>query len=133
MLVSQPVQWTSEFRCFLCKGKVEAWSPYLSFGRPVWKPESAGELPPNLAVFCQRLVGQMGRELPPALAVDAGVMEDGRWAVVEFNPAWCSGLLGADVSAALRVVERGAMWKENASTKDRRWARLGKPAHGGAC
>jgi hypothetical protein len=28
------------------------------------------------------------------------------WAIVEFNPAWCSGLLGTDPAAVLGVLER---------------------------
>ena len=123
LLVSEAVEWTSEFRCFLRQGRVEAWSPYLSFGRPVWKPGSAGALPPSLAGFCQRLVEGMGPK-PPAFVVDVGVLEDGRWAVVEFNPAWCSGILGADVEGVLRVVERSALWVKTTLPVDRRWIRL---------
>jgi hypothetical protein len=52
------------------------------------------------------------------------VLEDGRWAVVEFNPAWCSSILGADVEGVLGVVERAAMWSATAHPDDRRWARL---------
>jgi hypothetical protein len=124
LLVSEAVEWTSEFRCFLRQGRVEAWSPYLSFGRPVWKPASAGALPPSLAAFCQRLVDGMGPRLPPAFVVDVGVLEDGRWAVVEFNPAWCSGILGADVEGVLHVLQRSAMWRRTASPADRHWMRL---------
>jgi hypothetical protein len=123
VLLSEPVDWTSEFRCFVREGKVEAWSPYLSFGQPVWKPGSAGALPANLLAFCQRLTSRMGTALPPAFVVDVGVLEDGRWAVVEFNPAWCSGILGADVEGVLRVVERAAMFAGTASAQDRRWVR----------
>ncbi len=124
LLVSEPVEWTSEFRCFICEGSVAAWSPYLSYGRPTWKPGCAGALPPNLAAFCERLQDGIGHMLPPAYVVDIGVMEDGRWAVVEFNPAWCSGILGADVAHVLRVVERSAVYNTTATLDDRRWARL---------
>lgn len=125
VLVSEVVEWTSEFRCFVCEGRVEAWSPYLSFGRPVWKAGSAGELPGSLAAFCGRLGERMGGALPLAYVVDVGVMVDGRWAVVEFNPAWCSGVLGADVEGVMRVVRRAAGWTKEAGERDRRWARLG--------
>ena len=42
----------------------------------------------------------------PAFVVDVGLVEGRGWAVVEFNPAWCSGLLGADPAAVLGVLER---------------------------
>ena len=124
VLLSEPVEWTSEFRCFVREGRVEAWSPYLSFSRPVWKPDSAGPLPATLDGFCRRLTDAMSHSLPPAFVVDVGVLEDGRWAVVEFNPAWCSGILGADVRGALRVIERSALFWAEATADDRRWSRL---------
>jgi hypothetical protein len=128
VLAAEPVEWTSEFRCFVHEGRVEAWSPYLSFGRPVWKPGSAAttDLPGSLAGFCNRLVERMGAALPPAFVVDIGVLEDGRWAVVEFNPAWCSGILGANVEGVLRVMERATCRRGSASQEDLRWARLGR-------
>ncbi len=125
VLVSEPVEWTAEFRCFIRERKVAAWSPYLSFGRPVWKPGSAGELPANLAAFCERLVNRMGETLPPAFVVDIGVLEDGRWAVVEFNPAWCSSILGANAEKVLTVIERAAIWSRELRGQDVPWVRLG--------
>jgi hypothetical protein len=56
-------------------------------------------------VVCERLVA-CSVPLPPAFVVDVGLIEDRGWAVVEFNPAWCSGLLGADPAAVLSVLER---------------------------
>ena len=125
VLVSVPVNWTSEFRCFIREGRIEAWSPYLSFGRPVWKPASAGPTPSSLTAFCERLIDRTRAALPPAFVVDIGVLEGGRWAVVEFNPAWCSSILGAKVESVFRVVERAASSMESASQDDRRWIRLG--------
>jgi hypothetical protein len=124
-LVSEPVEWTSEFRCFMREGKVEAWSPYLSFGRPTWKPQCAGETPESLISFCGRLRDAMGGALPPAFVVDVGVLASGRWAVVEFNPVWCSGILGAEPEKVLKVLERAAFPRSEVSADDLRWFRLG--------
>jgi hypothetical protein len=129
VLVSEPVEWTSELRCFVRDGRVAAWSPYLSFGRPVWKPGCAtAAAPASLWAFCERLVDAMRGALPPAFVVDVGVLADGRWAAVEFNPAWCSGVLGADAAGVLRVVERAALGAESATREDRRWVRLAPPS-----
>ena len=126
VLVSEPVEWSSEFRAFVREGRIEAWSPYLSFGRPSWSPHSAGPTaPPSLVAFCDRLTSRIGDALPPAFVVDVGVLEDGRWAVVEFNPAWCAGILGADPQRVLPVVARSACWRAQLSPDDRVWVRLG--------
>lgn len=123
ILVAGPVEWTSEFRSFICEGRIEAWSPYLSFGRPTWKPSSAGAVPMSLVSFCERLLSAMDGRLPPAFVADVGVLEDGRWAVVEFNPVWCASILGADPARVLKVVQRAAMWRRDASPDDLKWAR----------
>jgi hypothetical protein len=41
VLLAEPVEWSTEYRCFIKEGEVAAWSPYISFARPVWKPLSA--------------------------------------------------------------------------------------------
>jgi protein-tyrosine phosphatase len=109
VLVADPVEWLAEFRCFVCEGRVVASSPYLSFGRPVWRAWGQGgekAVPSQAALaVCERLL-TTGLALPPAFVVDVGLIEDRGWAVVEFNPAWCSGVLGADPKAVLHAVQR---------------------------
>jgi hypothetical protein len=125
VLLAEPVEWLAEFRCFLLDGQVMAWSPYLSFGRPVWKPfaeaKAAPQIPPVAAAVAERLARSVA--LPPALVVDVGLIEDRGWAVVEFNPAWCSGLLGADPARVLPVLARACRDAARLSDADRRWAR----------
>ncbi len=43
------------------------------------------------------------------------------WAVVEFNPAWCSGLLGADPAAVLGVLERACRDVDGLDAADAAW------------
>ena len=125
VLIAEPVEWSAEFRCFVSEGKVAASSPYLSFGRPVWQPyDKGGEKATeskSVLVFCERLLTQAKALLPPAFVVDVGLIEDRGWAVVEFNPAWCSGLLGADPQRVLAVLRRAchpanAVKRTNSST-----------------
>src|SRR5262245_28252907 len=110
VLVSEPVQWLAEYRCFVLDGKVAAWSPYLSFGRPVWKSFDQGarqtEAPKSVTAFCDRLFSRSAIEFPPAFVMDVGLIEDRGWAVVEFNPVWYSGVLGADPGMVLSVLSR---------------------------
>src|SRR5262245_33225424 len=125
VLLAEPVEWSTEYRCFIKEGKIAAWSPYVSFGRPVWRPFGpktlAAETPANLSSFCKRLFSQSGVWFPPAFVMDVGLIDDRGWAVVEFNPAWCSGVLGADPRQVLDVLERACQHERGLSLADRRW------------
>ena len=125
VLLSEPVEWSAEYRCFIKEGEIAAWSPYISFGRPAWKPFGPGTLaaqtPPSLLAFCNRLFSQSGVSFPPAFVMDVGLIDDRGWAVVEFNPVWCSGVLGADPRNVLAVLERACEAEREAILSDKRW------------
>jgi ATP-grasp domain, R2K clade family 2 len=125
VLLSEPVEWSAEYRCFVLDTEVVAWSPYISFGRPSWKPYPSGSLPVRAPVsvqsFCRRLFSRSGISFPPAFVMDLGVIDDRGWAVVEFNPVWCSGLLGADPAAVLPVLRRACRPAARLGDIDRRW------------
>jgi hypothetical protein len=110
---------------FICEGEVAAWSPYVSFGRPVWRPFNQGTLaaqtPASVLSFCNRLFSRSGASFPPAFVMDIGVINDRGWAVVEFNPTWCSRVLGADPRMVLAVLERACQDERRLSVTDRRW------------
>jgi hypothetical protein len=125
VLVAEPVEWSAEYRCFIWEREIAAWSPYLSFGYPVWKPFGKGtiadEAPANLRLFWSRLRDRVTDLFPPAFVMDVGVIEDRGWAVVEFNPVWCSGLLGADPSKVLGALGRASQDSRRLAAADRRW------------
>jgi ATP-grasp domain, R2K clade family 3 len=77
-------------------------------GKPIWRPWGQGgeKAVPSMDALavCRRLLAAPA--LPPAFVVDVGLIEGRGWAVVELNPAWCSGLLGAGPAAVLGVLER---------------------------
>jgi hypothetical protein len=111
VLVAEPVEWLEEHRCFVLEGRVVAWSPYLRFGRPAWRPFRAGErapVPAAVGEVCRRLFAAPVLRLPAAFVVDVGLIEDRGWAVVEYNPAWCSSLLGCDPARVLPVLARAS-------------------------
>ena len=60
------------------------------------------------------------QELPPAVVVDVGLIDDRGWAVVEFNPVFCAGLLGADPAAVLPVLARACRPRDHLGA-DERW------------
>jgi ATP-grasp domain, R2K clade family 3 len=125
VLLSEPVEWSAEYRCFIKEEEITAWSPYISFGRPCWKPFGKGtlatETPSNLQSFCKRLFSQSGVLFPPAFVMDIGLIDDRGWGVVEFNPIWCSGLLGADPRKVLAGLKRACHDADRLSIGDRRW------------
>jgi protein-tyrosine phosphatase len=125
VLVAEPVDFLAEFRCFIREGRVVATSPYLSFGRPVWRAWGQGgeKAAPSMDAIgvCWRLLGAKSPALPPAFVVDVGLVDGRGWAVVEFNPAWCSGLLGADPDAVLGVLERASRDADHVDAADAPW------------
>lgn len=125
ILVAEPVQWLAEYRCFVRERKIVAMSPYLSFGHPVWRPHGQGgeeaKECSHVRAFCERMFSQSRVAFPPAFVMDVGLIEDRGWAVVEFNPAWCSGLLGADPRPVLAVLQRACQDAEKLSETDRTW------------
>jgi hypothetical protein len=125
VLVAEPVEWLAEYRCFVCEGQLLATSPYLSFGRPSWRPYEqrgvASKESASVLAFCARLLSQPKLQLPPAFVMDVGLIEERGWAVVEFNPVWCSGLLGADPKRILRALQRASRDTDKVELKDRRW------------
>lgn len=69
VLVAEPVQWSAEYRCFIREGEIAAWSPYISFGRPVWKPFGPGTLaaepPANVCLFADASSPDLGSRFRP--------------------------------------------------------------------
>ena len=125
VLVAEPVNWLAEYRCWICEGRVAASSPYLSFGRPIWKPFCVGKTmaqeSPHVRAFCERMLAEAKETIPPAFVMDVGLIEDRGWAVVEFNPAWCASLLGADPQPAIDVIARASTPLSLVTPRDRRW------------
>jgi hypothetical protein len=129
VLLSEPVEWTAEFRCFVLDGKVVAGSPYLSFGRPAWQlfdPRRPVAVPAAALAVVEGVCKALGDRLPPGFVVDVGLIDDRGWAVVEFNPAWSAGLLGADPRAVLSVLRRTTRRLDELTDDDRRWV-VGRP------
>ena len=126
VLLSEPVEWSAEYRCFVLNGQLAEWSPYLSFGRPAWKPDARsriqpGHVPGPVGTIVAGLCEAMARSLPPVFVVDVGLIEDRGWSVVEFNPVWCAGLLGADPRKVLPLLRQATRPLAAIDDGDRRW------------
>lgn len=120
VIVSEPVSWLVEYRCFLLDGKAATLSIYKRAGEPI---DETWNAPPQeleeARQFCNSLASSVG--LPPSVVLDVGKIAERGWAVVEANPSWASGIYGCDVLEVLKVIQRGCVPQGALSTEDARW------------
>jgi len=108
VLVSDPVAWDAEFRCFALDGRVRTLSPYLRRGalsRADGFCASDEELS-TAQSLANEILATHAEKTPDAVVIDVGRLEDGNWAVVEANAAWGSGIYGCDPDVVLDVIRR---------------------------
>ncbi|MFD8495236.1 ATP-grasp domain-containing protein [Amycolatopsis sp. NPDC059657] len=120
VLVSEVVEFASEYRLFLLDGLVHAASRYATWGR--LDPGPRDTVPAEVLEFAGRYLGEHGGELPGAVVLDVGVVA-GRTAIVEANMAWFSEYYMADLDKVLDVVLRSAGPLDEVSPRDRRFVR----------
>ena len=125
VLVSEPVYWDVEYRVFVLERRIVTFSPYIRGG---WLARDENDRWPypatearEMSAFCERLLADDSIALPPVFTLDVGIIEDRGWAVVEFNPVWCAGLLGCDLSAMLPVFHRACWRRDELSQADGNW------------
>ena len=106
VLISTPVKWKSEFRCFCLDGHVVTHSPYtrgdqlaLFSDYAMTEEESTNAVAAAEEALCYSNLG-----LPSAVVVDVGEIEGKGWGVVEANGAWGSGIYGCDPKLVLDVI-----------------------------
>ena len=99
VLVSEPVSWEVEYRAIVLEREVVAFSPYIRGGWLAKDQNGLWPYPENEAAEALSLWGNLLADhsiaLPPVFTLDVGKIEDRGWAVIEFNPVWCSGSRGA--------------------------------------
>jgi hypothetical protein len=118
--LSEPVEWSVEMRYFVLNGKAVAGSAYIAHGRAVWSGKD-GPMPTAGLPVVEGVCATMPDELPPAFVIDVGRIDDRGWAVVEFNPVWSAGLLGADARQVLPALLRATRERSTLSAADRQW------------
>ncbi len=60
-------------------------------------------------------------ELPPAVVIDVGMIEQRGWAIVEANPCWGSGIYACDEDAVLDTLERACLRPSELSKAEEKW------------
>jgi hypothetical protein len=108
VLVAEPVEWESEFRCFVLDGKVRTISVYMRHGQvTLHEGFRAGEEELASAIeFAERVLQDSLVKSETAVVMDVGVIGGRGWSVVEQNPAWGSGIYGCLPESALQVIRR---------------------------
>lgn len=91
VLVSEPVQWQVEYRCFVLDGAVATFSPYLRDGELAQAEDGSWPAPAEEAEaagrFAKEVLDGLGREMPAAFVLDVGIMGPlPTWAVVKRTP-----------------------------------------------
>ncbi len=106
VLISEPVRWQDEFRCFCLDGHVAAISPYLRSGQ-LAKESGYNATSSELAdatTFAETVLAASREFTPRSVVIDVGTIEGRGWSVVEANAAWGSGIYGCDPDAVLDVI-----------------------------
>jgi hypothetical protein len=123
VLISEPVEWEIEFRCFVRERSLVTQSPYLRRGSLLedtdWHAEET-EIAEAIH-FCETLLNDSQVKLPPAVVIDVGHLSNEKWAVVEANPAWASGIYGCNPAAVLGVIQRACIPHDRLKDEDKQW------------
>jgi hypothetical protein len=119
VLISEPVSFAAEYRCFVRDGRVRALSRYAVDGAPAPGEEAPGEEVDAAGAFAAAVLA--GAPFPPAAALDVGRLSGGGFAVVEANPATSSGIYSCDPSAVLEVIARVAVPRGSLTAEDAAW------------
>jgi len=100
VLVSDPVQFTEEYRCIVRDGRVASSSCYIYHGE-IANPKNYYVRVEESEEFANAVLKDVASE---NAVMDVGVMEDG-WAVIESNQIWASGLYGCDPTEVLKTIQ----------------------------
>jgi hypothetical protein len=131
VLIAEPVAWRSEYRVIVLERRVVTFSPYMRHGVRAKVGDYAlthdGEETAEILAGCYKFLADPAVSIPPTCTLDVGLIEDRGWAVVEFNPVWCSRLFGCDRSRMLPVLQRACVSRAQMDATDSQWVRACPP------
>jgi hypothetical protein len=127
VLLSEPVEWEIEFRCFVLERTVSAMSAYLREGELVEAEDGSWPASPEETTEAEKYIHSVLADpavpLPPAVVVDIGRIAGQGWAIIEANAAWGSGLYGCDPEYVLAVLGRASLKEDAVTANERAWVR----------
>jgi hypothetical protein len=125
ILISEPVVWEVEFRCFIRDRRCVTISVYERNGELAQASDSSWPVKENelgeALAFISSFLNDPRVSLPPSVAVDIGRMTDKDWAVIEANPSWGAGIYGCEPREVLYTVARGCRTPETLTVEDKQW------------
>jgi hypothetical protein len=125
VLISEPVEWELEFRCFVLDRQVATCSPYLRGGVLAQDEDGTWPADPSeiraVTAWTSEVLSDGSVRVPPALVLDVGVIQGRGWAVVEANPAWAAGIYGCDPDTVLPVLARSCVRRDHVGPSDSPW------------
>ncbi len=103
-LVSDIVNFVSEYRCFVTSNEVITCCCYL-MNEKINQPENWEKGSKKVQAYLQNLLDQKVITTEPAV-IDLGYLDNGELVIIESNPAWASGLYGCNSIGVLKVLEK---------------------------
>jgi hypothetical protein len=125
ILISEVVDWVSEFRSFTIDRQLATISIYARNGKTAQDDEgnwfaSKDEIT-EVKNFLNDFLADPEVVLPPSVVVDIGFIVDRGWAVIEANPSWESGIYGCDPYEVLKVISRASIKNSLLTDQDKQW------------
>ena len=121
IFVSEIVEYRDEYRFFCAGGQVRTGSPYILDGEFVGDATDLAEPDGALIAFAEATLKDSAGRLPPGVVVDIGVHTDGSHSVIEFNPAWASGIYGCDPDRVLPCIEAACVMRHTLTDAESRF------------
>jgi len=119
VLVSEPVIWEKEFRCFIRDRQLMTLSAYSLSGN--LNLQATSQELTEAKAFCQTLLDDLSVGIPPSIVIDVGIIKDIGWAVVEANPTFASGIYDCDPVKVLVCLENACAPRDIITDKQRQW------------
>ncbi|MDR4953678.1 ATP-grasp domain-containing protein [Chryseobacterium sp. ES2] len=103
VFTSEIVEWELEVRCFVLNNEIKTYSSYWrndAFDTSILSEKEQNDM----LAFFESFIQKYSSTLPSAIVLDFGIIKGKGWALIEANPAWCSGLYACDAEKALEVI-----------------------------
>jgi len=108
VFTSEVVEWELEVRCFVLHNEIKTYSSY--WRNDVFDTHGLSEKESKgMFDFFKSFIKKYSSTLPAGIVLDFGVIKGKGWALIEANPAWCSGLYACDAEAALEVIVKSCI------------------------
>jgi hypothetical protein len=111
ILLSEPVAWEMEFRCFVHQRKCVTFSIYARNGvvaRDANGEWIASQEEQDGAIrFLEMFLSDSAVAIPRSIVIDIGLIAGRGWSVVEANGVWGAGIYGCEPEKVLRILADG--------------------------